>query len=62
MKVLMNEVLGPLALRVGTALAGVLVGAGASAEHADMVGVGAGALVLIGAELAIRYATQKWKR
>lgn len=54
MKVLVNEVVGPLALRLGTATSGFLIGQEVTTQHANAVGVGATALVLVVLELAVR--------
>lgn len=59
MRVLIEEVLAPLTGRLGSIVAGVLVGVGASEPHAELVGVGVGALLLIGAELTIRYVKNR---
>lgn len=54
-----REVLAPMLARVGTALTGYLVGTGAASDLAEKVAVGAVALVLIGADLAIGHFFRK---
>lgn len=54
MKTVLNEILGPLALRLGSITAGVLGGYGVTHDHANMVGVGVTGVLLVAAELAIR--------
>lgn len=54
MNTVIENVVKPLVARVGTFVSGTLVGAGAVAGHADLVGVGASALIMIGIDLVMR--------
>lgn len=59
MKGIINEVLLPLAGRLGTLVSGVLIAQGADAGLAQQVEIGVIALALIAAELAVR---KFWKK
>lgn len=52
-KALVREVAAPMLARVGSLTSGFLIGAGAPATEAEQVAVGAVALVLIVADLAV---------
>lgn len=58
-KLLIREVLGPAIARVGTAISGYLVGAGAASSDAEKIAVGAIALVMVGADLALGHFFRK---
>lgn len=58
-KVLFRNVLGPALARVGTAISGYLIGLDVSSTDAEKIAVGAVALVLVGADLAIGYVVRK---
>lgn len=54
-KVATEHVLYPLSTRVGTAVAFFLVGIGANEAHANIVGLGVGAAMLVACDLALAW-------
>lgn len=58
-KFLIREVLAPAVARVGTAISGYLVGHDVASSDAEKIAVGAVALVLVGADLALGYFFRK---
>lgn len=50
-KTINTNVIQPLAVRLGTAATGFLVGQGINAQHADSIGIGVAAVLLVGCDL-----------
>lgn len=62
MKFILEELVKPLAGRLGSLAAGGLVGMGVNATHADQVAIGIAAAVLIAIDLITRKMVQVEKK
>jgi hypothetical protein len=55
LELIKSNVLGPLSTRIGTLSSGALVGIGASVQHANIVGTGVAAAILIAGDLVLAW-------